>query len=102
LAAQQPDPFELQKLQAVERHLGRCAELRKIGDWKSALREADAAIVAGADSCPLVKLLTLLFSFLWLLDGTLECRGFKRGAICSSLHRELKHFCGSTGSMKLT
>lgn len=54
LAAQQPDPVELQKMQAVERHLGRCAELRKIGDWKSALREADAAIAEGADSCPLL------------------------------------------------
>ncbi|RWW81417.1 hypothetical protein BHE74_00010180 [Ensete ventricosum] len=50
----QPDPVELQKLQTVERHLGKCREARKIGDWKSALREADAAIVAGADSSPLL------------------------------------------------
>ncbi|CAD5183183.1 unnamed protein product [Musa acuminata subsp. burmannicoides] len=50
----QPDPVELQKLQTVERHLGKCGEARKIGDWKSALREADAAIVAGADSSPLL------------------------------------------------
>ncbi|KAF8409036.1 hypothetical protein HHK36_005108 [Tetracentron sinense] len=51
-AGQQPDPAELQKLQAVERHLGRCAETRKIGDWKSALREGDAAIAAGAEASP--------------------------------------------------
>ncbi|ONK69907.1 uncharacterized protein A4U43_C05F28090 [Asparagus officinalis] len=50
----QSDPVELQKLQSVERHLGRCGELRKIGDWKSTLREADAAIAAGADSCAML------------------------------------------------
>ncbi|OVA04051.1 Tetratricopeptide repeat-containing domain [Macleaya cordata] len=49
---QQPDPSELQKLQEVERHLSKCANARKIGDWKSALREGDAAIAAGADSSP--------------------------------------------------
>ncbi|WOL03166.1 hypothetical protein Cni_G11886 [Canna indica] len=48
----QPDLMELQKLQAVERHVGKCGEARKIGDWKSALREADAAITAGADASP--------------------------------------------------
>ncbi|XP_077251136.1 TPR repeat-containing thioredoxin TTL1-like [Tasmannia lanceolata] len=48
----QPDAGELQKLQAVEKHLSRCAEARKIGDWKSALREGNAAIAAGAESCP--------------------------------------------------
>ncbi|KAJ6822485.1 TPR repeat-containing thioredoxin TTL1-like [Iris pallida] len=54
LAGHQPDLLELQKIQSVERHLGRCAESRTIGDWKSALREADAAIAAGADSCPML------------------------------------------------
>ncbi|XXG67433.1 hypothetical protein AAC387_Pa06g0784 [Persea americana] len=49
---QQPDPGELQKLQAVEMHLMRCTDARKVGDWKSALMEGDAAIVAGADSSP--------------------------------------------------
>ena len=55
LVAQQPDSAELQKLQAVEKHLAKCADARKIGDWKSALRETDAAISAGADSSPLVN-----------------------------------------------
>ncbi|XP_008783888.1 LOW QUALITY PROTEIN: TPR repeat-containing thioredoxin TTL1-like [Phoenix dactylifera] len=54
LAGSQPNPVELQKLQAVERHLGRCADARKIGDWKSALRESDAGIAAGADSSSLL------------------------------------------------
>lgn len=55
LAGPQPNPVELQKLQAVERHLGRCVDARKIGDWKSALRESDAAIAVGADSSSLVN-----------------------------------------------
>ncbi|KAF8391236.1 hypothetical protein HHK36_023538 [Tetracentron sinense] len=49
---QHPDPAELQKLQAVEKHLIRCADAWKIGDWKSALRESDAAIASGAESSP--------------------------------------------------
>ncbi|KAI9085902.1 hypothetical protein K1719_031979 [Acacia pycnantha] len=47
-----PDPSELQKLQLVEKHFGKCTDSRKIGDWKSVLREIDAAISSGADSCP--------------------------------------------------
>lgn len=50
----QPDAGELQKLQTLERHLGKCDEARKVGDWKSALREAEAAIAEGADSSPTV------------------------------------------------
>ncbi|KAG2594859.1 hypothetical protein PVAP13_5KG028600 [Panicum virgatum] len=50
LAAPQPDLLELHKLQTVEKHLGRCLDARKAGDWKSALRESEAAIAAGADS----------------------------------------------------
>ncbi|KAF6176073.1 hypothetical protein GIB67_000167 [Kingdonia uniflora] len=49
---QQTDAAELKKLQAVESHMKRCADARKIGDWKSAMREGDAAIAAGAHSSP--------------------------------------------------
>ncbi|KAF7822924.1 inactive TPR repeat-containing thioredoxin TTL3 [Senna tora] len=49
---QQVDQSELQKLRLLEKHLNRCAEARKIGDWKSALRESDAAIAVGADFSP--------------------------------------------------
>ena len=52
----QSDPAEWQKLHEVEIHQGRCMDARKIGDWKSALREADAAIAIGADSSQLVTL----------------------------------------------
>ncbi|KAK4792421.1 hypothetical protein SAY86_022856 [Trapa natans] len=48
------DPVELQKLQLIEKLLKSCIEARKIGDWKTALREADAALAAGADSSPQV------------------------------------------------
>lgn len=51
----QPDPIELQKLQAVEKHLRKCTDSRKIGDWKSVLREVDATIASGADSSPQVR-----------------------------------------------
>ncbi|CAF2057029.1 unnamed protein product [Brassica napus] len=43
------DPMELRKLEAVENHMSKCADARKLGDWKAALMEADAAIVSGAD-----------------------------------------------------
>ncbi|XWS10082.1 hypothetical protein CRYUN_Cryun39dG0045100 [Craigia yunnanensis] len=49
---QPQDPTELQKLQAVEKHLSKCTDARRIRDWKSALRETDAAIAAGADFSP--------------------------------------------------
>ncbi|KAF7145903.1 hypothetical protein RHSIM_Rhsim04G0074200 [Rhododendron simsii] len=49
---QQPDKAELQKLILLEKHLNRCADARKNSDWKSALRECDDAMVAGADSSP--------------------------------------------------
>lgn len=53
-SANQSDHAEWQKLHEVESHQGRCMDARKIGDWKSVLREADAAIANGADSSPLV------------------------------------------------
>lgn len=51
----QPDANELQKLQALETHLRKCTDARKIGDWRSALREVDAAIAAGVDASPQVS-----------------------------------------------
>ncbi|KAL2472788.1 TPR repeat-containing thioredoxin TTL1 [Forsythia ovata] len=48
----QPDPVELLKLQTVEKHLSRCTDARSVGDWRSTLREVDAAIASGADASP--------------------------------------------------
>ncbi|GLU18078.1 hypothetical protein SLE2022_343980 [Rubroshorea leprosula] len=52
----QPDPAELYKLQAVEKHLNKCTDARRIRDWKSALRESEAAVASGADFCPQLSL----------------------------------------------
>jgi len=54
-----PDPAELQKLQIVEKHINKCGDVRRIRDWNSVLREVDAAVAAGADSC--VQVLFLLY-----------------------------------------
>ncbi|XP_055801301.1 TPR repeat-containing thioredoxin TTL1-like [Solanum dulcamara] len=48
----QPDQGDLLKLQAVEKHIGKCTDARKVADWWSTLREADAAIASGADASP--------------------------------------------------
>ncbi|KAK6132609.1 hypothetical protein DH2020_033711 [Rehmannia glutinosa] len=48
----QPDPVDFQKLQSVEKHLSRCTDARRVGDWRSTLREVDAAIASGADASP--------------------------------------------------
>ncbi|XP_020671929.1 TPR repeat-containing thioredoxin TTL1 isoform X1 [Dendrobium catenatum] len=63
----QPDPLELQKLKAVDMHVRRCADARKIGDWKIVLRESNAAIAAGADSSSLLMTAKAEAS-LWLHD----------------------------------
>ncbi|CAH1425729.1 unnamed protein product [Lactuca virosa] len=47
----QPDPNELRKLQAVEKHLNKCTDSRRVRDWSSVLRETDNAIASGADAC---------------------------------------------------
>ncbi|KAL2466780.1 TPR repeat-containing thioredoxin TTL1 [Abeliophyllum distichum] len=47
-----PDAVELQKLQAVEKHLNKCTDARRVGDWRNTLREVDAAIASGADASP--------------------------------------------------
>lgn len=55
-SSQLPDSAELQKLQTVEKHIRKCVDARKIGDWNSSIREGDAAISAGADSSPQVSI----------------------------------------------
>jgi hypothetical protein len=48
--------MELQKLEAVEKHLIKCVDARRVTDWKTVLIEADAAIVSGADFSPQVRI----------------------------------------------
>jgi DnaJ family protein C protein 7 len=56
------DPGEWQNLHKVESHLVKCIDARRIRDWKSALREADAAIANGADASQLVMYLSGLIA----------------------------------------
>ncbi|KAI4320713.1 hypothetical protein MLD38_034164 [Melastoma candidum] len=44
------DANELKKLQILEKHISRCTDARKVGDWNLVLRECESAIAAGADS----------------------------------------------------
>ena len=55
----QPDPVEMHKLQLVEKHLSKCSEARRLGDWRGTLSEVDATIAAGADASPQVDNLML-------------------------------------------
>ncbi|KAH6788724.1 tetratricopetide-repeat thioredoxin-like 1 [Perilla frutescens var. frutescens] len=48
----QPDPGEMQKLQFVEKHMSKCTGARRVGDWRSTLREVETAIASGADASP--------------------------------------------------
>lgn len=57
----QPDPNEMQKLQVVERHISRCVDARRVRDWRSVLKEADAAIASGADSSPQARVILIYF-----------------------------------------
>ncbi|XP_047341919.1 TPR repeat-containing thioredoxin TTL1-like [Impatiens glandulifera] len=50
-------PEMMQKLQTLEMHLNKCSDARKVGDWKSALKECDAAVAAGADACAQIRAL---------------------------------------------
>ncbi|KAI5075145.1 hypothetical protein GOP47_0009221 [Adiantum capillus-veneris] len=51
-AGQDTNLIEVQRLQVIEKHLSRCIEARKLGDWHNVIKESDAAVVAGADSAP--------------------------------------------------
>ncbi|CAK8535022.1 unnamed protein product [Lathyrus sativus] len=47
-----PNPTEMLKLQLVDKHITKCTGVRRVGDWKSVLRELDGASTAGADASP--------------------------------------------------
>ena len=52
---QKPDQATLEKLQAVEEHIGKCAVARRSEDWTTMLKKAVAATTSGADASPQVK-----------------------------------------------
>lgn len=59
-AAREPsDSAGLKRVEDVKRHISKCIEMRKVGNWNAVLRESEAAILSGADSAPQVLLSTL-------------------------------------------
>lgn len=70
-SGQRPEQADLHRLQTLEKHLRRCTEARKIGEWKSVISEIDAAIADGADSSPQVKIKTGIASFVFPLERDL-------------------------------
>lgn len=85
----QPDQSELQKLKSLEKILNQCADARKSGDWRSALKESEAAIAAGADFSPQVELIDILvFLYMYVFRPT----EIYLNAICSLLHVKPKPF----------
>lgn len=54
IPSQKIEPADIHQLQCLEKHIFRCDNARKVGNWRIALKEADFAIVAGADLSPQV------------------------------------------------
>lgn len=63
LAGQQTDVADLYRMEKIEKHVAKCFEARKNGDWDTVVMESDAAVVAGADSASQVGHLLLLLSW---------------------------------------
>ena len=66
----------MQKLQVMEKHINKCGDVRRIRDWRSVLREVDAAVAAGADSSPQVNFFSLfvfVFHVICELDMLWRC-----------------------------
>lgn len=49
------DPVVVKMLQLVDKHLSKCTNARRRGDWNIVLTEVNAAMASGADSSPQVK-----------------------------------------------
>lgn len=48
------DPDDLAKAKAVQAHLSKCTEARRLRDWNTLIKETGFAITSGADSAPQV------------------------------------------------
>lgn len=49
------DPMVVKVLEEVDRHLNKCAEARRRGEWNIVLTEVSAAMESGADMSPQVS-----------------------------------------------
>lgn len=80
-AGLQDDTQDALSLQKIQRHITRCIEGRKVGDWRIVLEESNAAVVAGADSAP--QVLGYKSEALLKLHRLQEAEGF-----CESAQRQ--------------
>lgn len=53
------------KAHALQIHLNKCSEARKVNDWKFILTETKSAISIGVDSAPKVSLLSQMLDCLY-------------------------------------
>lgn len=53
------------KAHALQSHLNKCNEARKVNDWKFILAETKSAISLGVDSAPKVSFLSQMLDFLY-------------------------------------
>ena len=49
------DPMVVKVLEEVDRHLNKCADARRCGEWNVVLTEVSAAMESGADMSPQVS-----------------------------------------------
>lgn len=54
LSRNEANPADISRTQALQVHISKCNESRRLKDWTSELKESQAAISAGADSAPKV------------------------------------------------
>ncbi|KAK1304366.1 TPR repeat-containing thioredoxin TTL1 [Acorus calamus] len=54
MAGDEADPNNVMRAQAVQSHINRCREARRLREWHTVLKEAESAISAGSDSAPQV------------------------------------------------
>lgn len=49
------DHQDIAKAEALQVHLNKCTEARRLRDWNTLIKETKAAISSGADSAPAVR-----------------------------------------------
>lgn len=55
------DSEDVAQVQALQKHLNRCIQARKLKEWNTLVKETDCAISSGADSSPEVSYFSKFF-----------------------------------------
>lgn len=55
------DPMVVKVLEEVDRHLNKCADARRRGEWNTVLTEVSAAMESGADMSPQVSSCIIIY-----------------------------------------